>query len=41
MGASGEARGQNRRLAKILVLVYLGLFLIAVAFVLLRRWGYA
>lgn len=40
-GASRFAgRWPNRRLGKLLLLLYLGLAIVAVAFVILRKYGY-
>jgi len=38
---SRNVRGQNRRLGAILLLVYLGLAILAVMFVILRKYGSA
>lgn len=38
--AHSPGRWPNRRLGKLLLLVYLGLAIVAVTFVILRKYGY-
>ncbi len=41
MSAYYDVQLQNRRLGRILLLVFLGLAFLAVIFVILRKYGYA